>query len=344
MNEPHRRIHRSKPISLTTGDTDDILVVSAGGLGSRATVMFRGDAAWLGAAEDVLVKLFATLGGIRVKLAEVRLRDTVVTPGATSTAIVIVASGFTAEGVEVVIRRSGAGASLEDGLFLLAVGDCGLLEISAAQTVGAPPVSQGTPAADAARWPVYLSDGAGEIGGESAPVVTRAMRGTVATFVASTSSGTNRTVSSGTTAASLSLLHLWKPATSAKRIEIVRVDVSTIPATGTGHVVLHGRFTSSDGGSTGTAVTPQALDPSDGASDATARYLQTGVGVRSGSDVLAFAVPATGAATRSWSPSDLGRAIVLRPNRGEGFDVAATVVGTLSAPMFVAITITYHER
>jgi hypothetical protein len=168
----------------------------------------------------------------------------------------------------------------------------------------------------------------------------------VASFMAST----NGSLASGTVIGTVtSLAYLFHSASSTKRIEIKRIDVTAAGGISAGGTLLtlalRGAFITAENATPGgTSQTINGTDRSQ-TPDATDvfRTGATGAPTRLPGDVLSTAFGASGSYV--WCPDTSSRPIVLRPGVAEGFEIRIVVGGiTLTTAAQFAVTFYWTER
>jgi hypothetical protein len=350
----------SDSIELTSNDKDEIDVLTAVGPLPGVALWFQGPSGWRGSSEEVTVRLYARIAGLRVLLAKARLADVESTQdGDDIHALLLSCQGIHAEAFEVTVQRASGGAQLlSSGVFVLSAPSqgsplslaiAGGLDASQGVHVTAPvivvqstasllqaTVAQGVASSQGNRWPVFLSDGSAERGTSSSPLSVHPTDERAA-YAASVD------VNSGTAAATKLLFHLWHPSTSSKRFEIRRVLVSVYGGvTGSPRLTLRGnRITSSAGQTT---VTPERFDPDDAASTAVVRKdPSSSSSTNSTVDLFAFAIPGTQNEVFVWEAAARGRPIVLLANKDGGFEIRSTLGGTLGTAAQILISVEWLE-
>jgi hypothetical protein len=167
---------------------------------------------------------------------------------------------------------------------------------------------------------------------------------------------TNGTVTSGTTAATVtSLAYLFHGAGTLKRYEITKITASIIIGQGNiGDLTLRvARITAENGTPGGATQTVNAVDSSDAASAATFRTAATGAPTRATGDLVtqAFDVDTTaqGGGTSNNSTitlfdmSAFGKPLVIRNGVSEGWEVRSIVGAAITTGVKIAITYFWRE-
>lgn len=119
--EPMGVTMESEAITLTQAMTSDQVVVSAAGAFSACDVWFYGPDSWMGATDNVVVRVFGRQGGARVLMGETSLRDAQRSDDGhgQSSAWVLSVRGAPVEGFEVTCRRTAGTSDLDAGYFML---------------------------------------------------------------------------------------------------------------------------------------------------------------------------------------------------------------------------------
>lgn len=323
--------------SLSLGQHDEVLAASAAGRFTSAQVVFRGPDTWI--SPTIFVRLFGRSGGGRLLLAEVALSSTSPTlEEGLSTALVIAVRGVHVEGFEVVIAQDDEeGEAVTDGHVLLivsAAGDAPDIRPGLPSRLQ-PRVAQGAPAAQAGRWPVFLSDGSAELGATANALHVqksdrRAAYYSSAVLGTGTSSVSNK-----------SIFYVWNNSTS-KRAEIRRITIGHLAGVG-GNLTVKGAHVTEEASTVGgTTLPPLPFDPTDPAS-ALASVKGANAPTRAAMDLITFAVPFATTGTFTWTWADLGKAIVLPANQRSGFEIRIDVSATATTEMTLHVSVEWLE-
>jgi hypothetical protein len=324
--------------SLSLNEHSERLAAAVAGSFSVAQVYFSGPDAWI--APTIFVRLYGRRGGGRLLLSEVPLATTAYTSeDGKSTALAISVSGVHVDGFEVVVAQDDdAGVLVTDGRILLVVAPGGTAADirPAAPPVLQPKVAQGAAAGLSGRWPVFLSDGATEVGSVTNALHVRKSDRRAA-FYLSTEVGTAIDAVTDQLA-----LYLWNDATG-KRAEIRRITIAYLAGVG-GTLTVKGAHVTGLPGAGVTAIDPLPLDPGDGAtSEMVGGSGKVPVNDAVDSPLLFFSVPFSATGTFVWTWTDLGKPIVLPAGAQHGFAIRFDVNARATVEMKLHVSIEWLE-
>lgn len=332
------------------------VVVSAVGAFSCCDIWFSQPD---GSGHRFQFNVYGRIGDLRVLLVSVKARDlTLSTDGSREGALAASVRGrpCTAFEIECATEEDLAGVNV----FVQAWhADVAMDVTGVDRTVVA---RQGSPAAQSDRWPVYLSTGSAERGLVNTPLFTRLSDGTAALGSvtnplatrpardgAKTYGAASTVVLTGTAAipnpATTSIAYLWKPSTSAARVEILKIFVSFVGWATQGSITIRGcHITGVNPSPGGSAITPRPFDRADASAATTCQAAATNAPSRDlTGDVFRVLVAGNERGRFVYTPEEYGEAIVLQPSTNEGFEVRTVVDGALDTAMRIAVTFHWIE-
>jgi hypothetical protein len=167
-----------------------------------------------------------------------------------------------------------------------------------------------------------------------------------ATYAASTNGVVPTSTAANTTA---SIAYLFRPSSSARRVEILQILASASGNGGNNALALRGSFITAENGTPGgTAQTINALEQSDTASTFTFRTGATGSPTRGTGDLFSWALIGGSAAEIfgvMFDVNRLGKPIVLRASQNEGFEIRSVIGGSnIASAVNIGLTFIWTEE